>query len=179
MGKLGIDEWIVQLVQAMYSIVRSKVRVENDYSEDFGVNVGVYQGSVLSTLLFIIVLAALSQEYRTSCPWELLYADDLVIVAETLDELCQKLKMWKTNLENKDLRVNMNKTKVMISGPHMNSLLYSGKWPCGVCRSGVGSNSIYCLGCKHWVHKKCSGIRGRLVGDVNFKCSMSWYCPTH
>ena len=43
--------------------------------------VGVHQGSVLSPLLFIIVLEALSREFRTGCPWELLYADDLMISA--------------------------------------------------------------------------------------------------
>ena len=46
--------------------------------EPFSVKVGVHQGSVLSPLLFITVLEALSQEFRTGCPCELLYADDLV-----------------------------------------------------------------------------------------------------
>ena len=27
-----------------------------------------------------------------------------------------------------------------------------------VCRTGVGSNSIFCNGCKHWVHKVCSWL---------------------
>ena len=27
---------------------------------------------------------------------------------------------------------------------------------------GVGSNSIYCNGCKHWVHKKCHGCVGSI-----------------
>ena len=60
----------------MYKDVRSRVRVGDGYSEEFGVGVGVHQGSVLSPLLFIIVLEALSREFRTGCPWELLYADD-------------------------------------------------------------------------------------------------------
>ena len=77
MHKLGIDEWLVRLVQSMYKDVRSRVRVGDGYSEEFGVGVGVHQGSVLSPLLFIIVLEALSREFRTGCPWELLYADDL------------------------------------------------------------------------------------------------------
>ena len=47
----------------------------------------------------------------TSCPWEL-YADDLVLIAETLDLLMMKL--WKDNIENKSLHVNMGKTKVII-----------------------------------------------------------------
>ena len=56
MRKLGIDKWLVRLVQSMYKDVRSRVRVGDGYSEEFGVGVGVHQGSVLSPLLFIIVL---------------------------------------------------------------------------------------------------------------------------
>ena len=82
MRKLGIDEWLVRLVQSMYTDVRSRVRVGNRYREEFGVAVVVHQGSVLSPLLFIIVLEALSREFRTGCPWELLYTDDLMISAE-------------------------------------------------------------------------------------------------
>ena len=62
--KLGVDEWIVRLVQGMYSNARSRVRVGEGYSEEFEVKVGVHQGSVLSPLLFIIVLEALSSEFR-------------------------------------------------------------------------------------------------------------------
>ena len=32
-------------------------------------------------------------------------------------------------------------------------------YPCTVCHTGVGNNSIYCNGCKLWVHKKCSGLQ--------------------
>ena len=76
MRKLGVDEWIIHTVQAMYCNAKSKVRVGSEYSDPIDVSVGVHQGSVLSPLLFIIVMEALSQEFRTGCPWELLYADD-------------------------------------------------------------------------------------------------------
>ena len=56
----------------------------------FDVQVGVHQGSILSPLLFIIVMEALSDHLQTGCPWEILYVDDLVIIAETLGELFQK-----------------------------------------------------------------------------------------
>ena len=81
MQKLGIYEWLVRLIQSMYKEVRSRVRVGSGYIEEFGVNVGVHQDSVISLLLFIIVLEALSREFRTGCPWELLYADALMISA--------------------------------------------------------------------------------------------------
>ena len=98
MRKLGVPEWLVATVQAMYVGARSSVRVNGNLSAEFDVQVGVHQGSVLSPLLFIIVIEALSQEFRTSTPWELLYADDLVIAAESLDVLLRKLSLWKDHL---------------------------------------------------------------------------------
>ena len=64
--------------------------------------VSVHQGSVLSPLLFIIVLEALSQEFHSGVPWEDLYADDLVIIAESLKECVRKLLTWKEAMEEMD-----------------------------------------------------------------------------
>ena len=50
----------------------------------------------------------------------------------------------------------------MVSGVNLQTLKDSGEYPCSVCRKGVGSNSIYCAGCSHWVHKKCNGVIGSL-----------------
>ena len=61
----------------------------------------------------------------------------------------------------------MKKTKFLISGVGLNLLQDSGEFPCAICRSGVGVNSIECSQCKLWVHKKCSGLTGRLVADPN------------
>ena len=43
-------------------------------------------------------------------------------------------------------------------------------FPCTVCRTGVGSNSIFRNGCKHWVHKKCSGLK-HLKKDPDYRCT--------
>ena len=58
---------------------------------EFVVRVGVHQRSVLSRLLFIILLEALSREFRTGCPW-----DDLMISAGSMsnNELLVLLKTW-------------------------------------------------------------------------------------
>ena len=130
----------------------------------------VHQGSVLSPLLFILVLEALSREFRTGVPWELLYADDLVIIADSLEECVRKLELWKGGMEKKGLRVNMKKTKFLITGPGLDKLRDSGAYPCSVCRSGVGANSIECSQCKLWVHKKCSGLVARLTAMPEYTC---------
>ena len=140
--KLGVDEWIVRLVQGMYSNASSHVCVGEGHSEEFEVKVGVHQGSVLSRLLFIIVLEALSREFGCGVPWEDLKADDLVVIAELLEECVRRLLTWKEAMEEKGLRVNAGITKIMICGMGLDILQSSGKFPCAVCLTGVGSNSI-------------------------------------
>ena len=74
--KLRVDEWLVRVIQSMFERVSTSVKLGEEESDAFPVRVGVHQGSVLSPLLFIIVLEALSTEFRTGVPRELLYADD-------------------------------------------------------------------------------------------------------
>ena len=170
MRKLGVDEWLIETVMAMYKNSNSAVRVNNTVGEKFNVEVGVHQGSVLSPLLFIMVLEALSSECRSGFPWEMLYADDLVIIAESSEELKERYSAWKNGMESKGLRVNMAKTKVMTSGTDQGPTFKSGRYPCGVCGKGVGANSVYCTFCNRWVHKRCSGLKRRLRDVPNFKC---------
>ena len=101
--KLGVEEWIVRLVQGMYASAQSRVCVGEEYSEEFEVKVCVHQGSVLSRLLFIIVLEDLSWEFHSGVPWEDLYANDLVIIAELLEEYVRRLLTRKEAMEKKGL----------------------------------------------------------------------------
>ena len=144
-----MEEWIVRLVQALYDGTNCRVRVNGKLGQPFDVQVGLHHGSVLSPLLFIIVLEALSKEFRTGSPWVLVYADNLVIFSGSLADLQRKFDAWKSGMEDKGLRVNVGKTKLMVSGPNLNPIHDSGKHPCGVCRQGVSRNSIFCKGCKH------------------------------
>ena len=58
---------------------------------------GMHQGSSLSPLLFMIVMEAITREFRVALPWELLYADDLAVIAETEEELIKRLSERKDN----------------------------------------------------------------------------------
>ena len=131
----------------------------------------MFTKAVFSPLLFIIVLESLSsREFRCGVPWEDLYAYDLVIIAESMEENIRRLLTWKGAMEEKGLRVNAGKTKIMICGTGLDLLQSSGEFPCAVCRTGVGSNSIFCKGCKHWVHKKCSRLKG-LTENPDYRCT--------
>jgi len=51
-------------------------------------------------------------------------------------------------MQRRDMRVNMSKTKVMISGERQKPLQKAARWLCSVCGRGVGSNSIQCTSCQ-------------------------------
>ena len=48
--------------------------------------VGLHQGSVLNPLLFAVVMDVVSSETRNGLPFGLLYADDLVFMAATMEQ---------------------------------------------------------------------------------------------
>ena len=78
----------------------------------------------------------------------------------------------------------MGKTKLMVSVSNLDVLKISGKYPCGVCQAKVCRKylgSILVVYAKQvcvemlyrqWVHKKCSGIKGFLNSDLNFRCAL-------
>ena len=53
--KLGVDEWLIRTVMALYTEACTVVRADAGLSESFEVKVGLHQGSVLSPLLFAAV----------------------------------------------------------------------------------------------------------------------------
>jgi len=133
MHKLGVEEWLESAVMSMYTGAKTIVRTVYGNSKGFEVKVGMHQGSGLSLLQIVIVMEAISREFSVALPWELLYADDLTLIAETEEELIKRLNEWKDNVESKGMRVSMNRTKVMTSGERQMVKQKDVRWPCGVC----------------------------------------------
>ena len=84
MRKLGVKEWLVSAVMSMYTGAKTVIRTVYGNSKGFEVKVGMRQGSALRSMLFVIFIEAISREFRVALPWELLYADDLSVIALSL-----------------------------------------------------------------------------------------------
>ena len=160
--KLGVDEWLIRTVMALYTEACTAVRTDAGLSESFEVKVGLHQGSVLSPLLFVAVMDVVPSEARSGLPSELLYADDLIIMAPPMEKFGRWVAYWCASLLGKGLKVNAGKSKVMFGGSGGKMIVNSGKWPCGVWWKGVQANSVQCTVCKKWIYKRCSGVRGDL-----------------
>ena len=97
-----------------------------------------------------------SSEARSGLPSKLLYVDELVLVAPTMEQLGRCVAEWRASLLDKGLKVNAGKSKVMVGSSGGNMIVNSGKWPCGVCWKGVQTNSVQgtlCFRCR-----RCDGI---------------------
>ena len=82
-----VSEKLVQAVMSMYKKAKTRVQVGGGHSKEFDIGVGVHQRSALSPFLFSIVLDVLSEDGRKGALYELLNADDLVLMTETIEEL--------------------------------------------------------------------------------------------
>ena len=91
---------------------------------------------------------------------ELLYANDLVLMSETIVVLTSKFLKWKEVFESNGLKVNLGKTKVMVSGSiTKNGLSKSKVEICGVCNCRVKANSVLCVQYGKWIHSRYAGVK--------------------
>ena len=90
MRKKELSEVMVWAAMSLYDVAKTRVRVGSAYSEEFEVKAGVHQGSVLSPLLFAIVVDVITENVRKGVVNELLYANDLVLMSEIMEVLKER-----------------------------------------------------------------------------------------
>ena len=72
---------MVKAIMALYVETKTRVKTVVGVSKDFDIEVGVHQGSILSPLVFIVVMDEVTKKVRNGFSWKLGYADDLVLSA--------------------------------------------------------------------------------------------------
>ena len=166
-----VPEALIQLVMATYNDPRTTVSTSSRKSTDFAINVGVHQGSILSPLLFITIMEELTKHIRNNnvYVYELAYADDIVLTDISEDGVHNMFALWKNQLSDFGFKINIAKTKHMITGDTVMHQSMT-KWPCSVCKKGVGNNSILCTQCQLWCHKRFSKTKVPLSAINNFVC---------
>ena len=68
---------------------------------------------------------------------------------------------WKASMERRGLKVNIGRTKMMVSGGSEFEVdpVQLGRHPCAVRGRGVGVNFMLCTICCKCCHKRCSRLR--------------------
>ena len=120
--KIGINGRILDAIQSLYVNVQSTVKVNDLFSPWFPVSNGVKQGCKISPTLFSVYINDLAQEINgLNCGINvgdimvstLLYADDIILIAPTAENLQQMFDTLNIWCRKWRLTVNPDKTKVI------------------------------------------------------------------
>ena len=110
------SECYVTIIKDMYDGATTTVRSAAGLTEEFKVGVGLHQGSALSPFLFAIIMDKLTEDIRKDAPWDMLFADDIVLSRQNCRELEDDLEMWRNALERRGLKVSRSKTEYLKVG---------------------------------------------------------------
>ena len=122
--RLGIRGHVLAVIKSMYNHVYSRVKHENSLGTMFESYLGVRQGECLSPLLFSLFINDLEEELYIKGAkgidtgllkfFLLLYADDIVIFANSAEEMQDNLNILEEYCNKWKLKVNKDKTKVIV-----------------------------------------------------------------
>ena len=120
----GFPMKIIRLLQALYSKSNNSVRVNGDLTDWFTTTVGVRQGCVISPQLFNILLElvmlysthdiTIGATLQGQLISNLRFADDIVLMAETSNDLQSIVDKVYLNSSNLGLKINIAKTEVQV-----------------------------------------------------------------
>jgi hypothetical protein len=67
----------------MYNDVVTSVRTSDGDTNDFSINIGLHQGSTLSSYLFALVMDEVTRDIQGGITWCMLFADDVILMDES------------------------------------------------------------------------------------------------
>ncbi|KAI3354761.1 hypothetical protein L3Q82_004590 [Scortum barcoo] len=118
----GVRGPLLRAVRSLYDRSRSLVRIAGSKSDLFPVHVGLRQGCPLSPVLFIIFMDRISRRsqgpegvrfgnHRIS---SLLFADDVVLMASSSQDLQRVLERFAAECEAAGMRISTSKSEAMV-----------------------------------------------------------------
>ena len=120
----SVPEMYVKVIQDMYDDSLTAVRTAVGTTEEFSVKVGLHQGSALSPFLFAVVMDRLTESIRETSPWNMMFADDIVLCSESTEAVQRSLEKWRHALEIRGMKVSRSKTQYLALNESSNETVY-------------------------------------------------------
>ena len=126
--EMGISDHLICLLRNLYAGQEATVRTRHGTTDWFQIGKGVHQGCILSPCLFNVYAEYIMRNAGLDEAQDgikiarrninnLRYADDTTVMAESEEELKSLLMKVKDESEKVVLKLNIQKTKIMASGP--------------------------------------------------------------
>ena len=123
LNRYNIRGHFLNIIEDMYNDVSFSIRLANGITQPFQTSIGVKQGCILSSTFFSVYMNDLVEHFNLECDSVsidgksiscLLYADDIVLMSQSANGLQKLLDNLKLFCDQWNLKVNIQKTKVMI-----------------------------------------------------------------
>jgi hypothetical protein len=85
----------ITLIKDMYDNIVTSVRTSDGDTNDFPINIRPHQGLALSPYLFALVMDEVTRDIQGGIPWCILFADDVILVGESMMVVDHKLELWR------------------------------------------------------------------------------------
>ena len=132
----GVRGKTLRIIQNIYKDNVNAIIYDNMISETFSTQEGLRQGGSLSPVLFVIFMDEVIKKCTSRSKKlhvghknlqrveisEGVFADDVVIMAKNEKDLQQNINTWNTVLEEYGMKINKDKTKVMMIGEEQEEL---------------------------------------------------------
>ena len=126
--EMGIPDHLTCLLRNLYAGQEATVRTGRGTTDWFQIGKGVHQGCILSPCLLNLYAEYIMRNIRLEQAQaeikiarrninDLRYADDTILMVESEKELKSLLMKMKEESEKVGLKLNIQKTKIMASGP--------------------------------------------------------------
>ena len=126
--EMGIPDHLTCILRNLYASQKATVRTGHGTTDWFQIGKGVHQGCILSPCLFNLHTEYIMQNARLDEAQagikiagrninNLRYTDDVTLMAEREEELKRLLMKVKEKSEKVNLKLNIQKSKIMASGP--------------------------------------------------------------
>ncbi len=125
LDRIGVSGKIIRIIRNLYEMSATVIRTEHGATPKIDMTLGLLQGCLLSPLLFSLYISDIENilkgagiagiKITHSFELHLLaFADDMVSMAPTPGHLQRKINILAEYFDKLDLKVNLNKTKIMI-----------------------------------------------------------------
>lgn len=164
----GVPNTYIKLIQEMYTNLKGRILTERE-GEYFEIKKGVKQGDPLSPALFCCALEEIFRKLK----WEnrgikingeflnnLRFADDVVLMADNLNELSEMLKELINASKEAGLIVNFSKTKIMTNQAELKNL-------------EIGEDKIECVENIIYLGQTIS-LENKTEKEINNRIALGW-----
>ncbi|XP_046987282.1 uncharacterized protein LOC124582888 [Schistocerca americana] len=106
-----VPEKYVRSVKEMYRGAMTQVRSSVGMTKECPVKVGLHQGSALSLHPFDLIMDVLVKDVKKEAPWNMMFADDVVLCEQSIDKLEEKLEEWRKAVEERGMKISRTKDR--------------------------------------------------------------------